>query len=241
MSPIALGGCAGSGSERTTGAEEQARVAQAVSATFEAYAVKDLDRYLDGWSDEGFERTFGVAMQEAHHVPPSLGGVRSFRESELVLRGVSNVRILDQRAIVEAQLVEDHVVRTLRLQLIRGNDRWLLDSAREISSTPPRGAQRVRVALSEYRIGLRPELPRRRNLALDVKNAGREVHELLLLRLRPDADQSVEWIRALKPAASRQLVLTQLPPGRYALVCNRLGPDNSPHSSKGMRTVFTIW
>lgn len=146
-----LGGCSGGDDDPGQGD----RVEQAVRETFAAYTAEDADGYLNGWTEKGIERTFGVPMHEAHHVPPSIGGVRSFHESTLDLRELSRVHVTGDRATVEARLIENHVIRTLGLSLVREDGKWLVDALRETASEPAENAQRVSVQLSEYRIGLR--------------------------------------------------------------------------------------
>jgi len=46
--------------------------------------------------------------------------------------------------------------------------------------------------------------------------------------------------RSLEPGEGKTVLLTNLAPGRYAILCNRVDTDGQPYSSKGMRAEFTI-
>lgn len=234
LAAIVAGGCAASEPDEREQAEQ---VQEAVRETVAAYNSKDVERYLNGWTDRGFTRTFDVTKEEADEVPPSLNGLRSFEESRARIDRFTRTSIKQNVANTTVTLTELYVVRTLRLSLVSEQGRWRLDEAVDVPASPR--ADAVEVALTEYTI--RANATASRTTTFNVRNTGRLPHELLLLRLRPSGrEDSLGRIERIQPGTTRTLVTRGLPAGRYALVCNLPAADGSPHSSRGMRTLLTI-
>lgn len=234
LATIVAGGCAWSEPEER---EQAAHVQEAVRNTVAAYNRKDVERYLDGWTDRGFTRTFGVSKHEADHVPPSLNGLQSFEESRARIGRFSRTSVTRTAARTTVTLTELYVLRTLRLSLVREQGRWRLDEVADVAAPP--SADAVEVDLTEYAIRADATAPR--TTTLEVRNRGRLPHELLLLRLRPSGrDDSLGRIERIEPGTTKTLVTRGLPAGRYALVCNLPSADGSPHSSLGMRALLAI-
>lgn len=234
LAAVLAGGCAWTEPDER---ERAADVHDAVRATVAAYNAKDVPRYLGGWTDGGFERTFGVGKDEADEVPPSLNGLHSFEESEARLGTFSRTRVTDDVAETMVTLTELHVVRRLRLSLVREDGDWLLDAAADVDVPPTPGV--VEVELREYAIRVGSTAPA--GATFSVRNAGREPHQMLLLYLRPSGrEDSLGRIERIAPGATRTLVTSGLPAGRYALVCNLPAADGTPHASKGMRALFAV-
>lgn len=234
LAALLAGGCAWTEPDER---EQATQVQGAIRETIAAYNGKDVKRYLDGWSDQGFRSTFGVGKDEADEVPPSLNGLHSFEESHARLGAFSRTRIVDDIAQTTLTLTELHVVRTLRLRLVREQGQWLLDAAVDVATPPTSGV--VDVELREYAIRVEAIAPP--DATFTVRNAGRRYHELLLLQIRTSGrEDSLGRIQRIPPGATRTLVTRRLPTGRYALVCNMPTTDGTPHASKGMRALLTI-
>ena len=234
LAAIVAGGCAWSEPDER---ERAAQVQESVRETIADYNRKNVEGYLDGWTNRGFTRPFGVSKHEADHVPPSLNGLQSFEESRARIGGFSRTSVTQNAATTTVTLTELYVLRTLRLSLVSERGRWRLDEAVDVAALP--SADAVEVDLTEYAIRANATAPR--TTTLKVRNTGRLPHELLLLRLRPSGrDDSLGRIERIQPGTTKTLVTRGLPAGRYALVCNLPSADGSPHSSKGMRALLTI-
>lgn len=231
---LLAGGCSWS----DDGAPEEPVVERAVRDMVAAYNAKDVDRYLRSWTERGFRRTFGVSKQEADVVPPSLNGLQSFPESRIRLDRVARTRVRADLAQTTVTLSELHVVRALRVSLVREGGEWLLDAAADVAVPHPPGAAIVKVELGEYAIAAGSTAAA--DTVFRARNVGNVRHELLLLRLRASGrEESLGRIR-VPPGETRLLVTRRLPGGTYALVCNLPAADGTPHSSKGMRTVVEV-
>ena len=93
------------------------------------------------------------------------------------------------------------------------------------------------------------------DVVLSGTNISDEDHEMLVLRLAsgyttadllrasgPDLPQEVTFIGAATVTAGneRDLVLVDLDPGEYTLVCLFPDPEGIPHLAQGMEATFTV-
>ncbi len=210
----------------------------AVEAMFDAYAAKDLSRWLASWSDAGFEEAFGVDKAEGALVPPSWGNVRSFQESRVELRDTSEERSGASRASLVVGTRESGIVTWHRLDLVAVDERWLVDG-RTPAQPPDTGQAALEVVLVDDAI--RPATTTAdTDVDLRVTNRGSTRHELVLLRDRGGIDETVGRLAALAPGAEATMVARDLPPGEYTMVCSLLDGDGRPHSTLGMRAVLTV-
>lgn len=232
---------------------EQASTALgAIDAMFAAYDSKDLGRWIGAWTDTGYERAFGVTKPEGALVPPSWGDVRSFRESrvevlDVVYHGQHDLPTdthtpsgqgehgRGEHAVVDT--LEAGMLTRQRLDLVQQDGRWRVDS-RTVLPAPAEGDV-VEVDLFEHRIDL-ASTSAGRDLVLRARNLGDTTHELLLLRDRGGQDVTVARTGPLQRGQTWDLVGRDLPPGSYALVCNELTADGTPHSALGMRALLSV-
>lgn len=132
---------------------------------------------------------------------------------------------------------------------------WRAHGIAPLEATAPPGATTLSVTLDEYQIRLGESTIEGSDIVFDAVNEGDEAHELLVVRLesgatveqllRPSTDGFPEGIAiagqlSLLPGEEGQLVLIELEPGSYAIVC--LFPDSSgvPHLAYGQQSEFTI-
>jgi hypothetical protein len=117
-------------------------------------------------------------------------------------------------------------------------------------------AQLPRVNLHEYFIELPPDFGKH---SVEVVNEGREVHELVIARMKGDAtvndivayerspypktkpapDEMVAGSTFLDPGERTRLDL-DLPPGRYVAICFLPAPDGKTHILHGMGHPFSV-
>lgn len=217
---------------------EAATAAGAIQAMFAAYAAKDVPRWLGAWSDEGFAQAFGVPKSEAALVPPSWGNVRSFRDSVVTLRGISDERLGAQRGSLVAETGESGIVTWHRLDVVTVAGRWRVDGRTSIP-VPAADGPPIDVTLADGSIRLSSPLAGG-DLNLHATNHGTTAHELVLLRRRGGVDETVGRIAPLPPGSDWTLVARGLPRGDYSVVCNLLNAQGQPHSAAGMRAVLRV-
>ncbi len=131
--------------------------------------------------------------------------------------------------------------------------RWRVDGE-EILPVEEEEAATVRVELDEYEIAAEPETVRGPDIVLRVRNVGQEDHEALVVRLEdgaaaadllqpgPELPDGITVSGEIIVLAGEEadLVLVDLAPGTYALVC--LFPDETgtPHLALGMEAEITV-
>jgi hypothetical protein len=138
---------------------------------------------------------------------------------------------------------------------VTGTGRWLAHHIEPLEPNAPQNAATIQATLREYSISLSSRTVHNDQLVINARNAGREAHEMLVLRLldgsttagllRPAENgfpSSIEVAgqMSLLPGETRSLVLVDLEPGRYTIVC--LFPDASgvPHLAYGQETTLTV-
>ena len=132
---------------------------------------------------------------------------------------------------------------------------WRVDAETPLPFEAPAGARRLEVAIEEYAFGLPETEAAGPVVALEGRNAGAEDHELLVLRLDggaapadllrepgPGLPAGVAYVgQVTVPAGERaELVLVDLDPGDYAVVCLFPTERGTPHLALGMEAAFTV-
>ena len=132
---------------------------------------------------------------------------------------------------------------------------WQLDTVAPLPVETPAGAVRVAVDLSDYAFSLSRSGVAGPDVVLAGTNTGREDHEILVLRLArgvntdtllrepgPGLPDGVTFIGqvTIPPGGQADLVLVDLPPGSYAIVCLLPDDDGTPHLALGMRARFRV-
>ncbi len=132
---------------------------------------------------------------------------------------------------------------------------WLVHGVETMSVGVPSGSARIQVTLDEHSFDLTPSNVRGPDVTLVGRNIGSEPHEMLVLRLQPDADTAdlllpnadgfpagIEIVgqATTLPGNEAELVLVDLPSGTYTIVC--LFPDarGVPHLALGQEASFTV-
>ncbi|HKG25042.1 MAG TPA: hypothetical protein VKB09_05295 [Thermomicrobiales bacterium] len=133
--------------------------------------------------------------------------------------------------------------------------RWQVDAVVPLPVAPPAGAARVAVELSDYAFSLSRSSVAGPDVVLAGTNTGREDHEILVLRLArgvstdallrqpgPGLPEGVTFIGqvTISPGGRADLVLVDLPPGSYAIVCLLPTSDGTPHLALGMRARLRV-
>ncbi len=131
--------------------------------------------------------------------------------------------------------------------------RWRVDGEEILPVDRPTAAS-VRVELDEYEIAAEPETVRGPDLVLRVRNVGEEDHEALVVRLEegasatdllqpgPELPSGITFVGEIVVPAGEEadLVLVDLEPGVYALVCLFPDENGTPHLALGMEAEITV-
>jgi hypothetical protein len=136
-----------------------------------------------------------------------------------------------------------------------GENDWRIVAERQLPATTPRGAQVIDVEIKERSFALDRQTVSGPDVVLRGENLASEDHEMLVLRYAPGYS-SADLLRATGPdlpsevtyvgeipvraGSARDLVLVDLEPGVYTLVCLFPDADGIPHLAYGMEATFTV-
>jgi hypothetical protein len=132
---------------------------------------------------------------------------------------------------------------------------WLIDATDPLPVTPPADASEIQATIKEYDIRLDPRTISGSSVMLTGKNVGKEAHEMLVVRMAPGT-KTDDLLRqpgpglpkgitfagqvTIPPGETGQLVLVDLQPGYYAVVCLLPTKDGTPHLALGERNRFEV-
>jgi hypothetical protein len=210
----------------------------AVRAVFAAFNNRDADAFLAGWTDEGFRKTFQQSKQAAKRSFPNLPALAVLEP--FMVGEFSNTAVGRDTASTEVELTQSNVKKTHWLSLVKDDNAWKIDTDKEIATRIPADGTLVPVTMTESAFQLDTSAVTK-NVAFQVFNAGPQKHDFSVFMLR-DSGMEVHMggAESLEPGEGKTVLLTNLAPGRYAVLCNRLDADGQPYSAKGMRAEFTI-
>jgi hypothetical protein len=230
-------------------------IEEAVRETFAAWEKRDLDRFVAGWTDEGFrgKKVFRLLVRREFYkdeakvfLGESLGiGGRPF--FPLKVGNISNIQILGEmvnRASVDLELTEGFLKAPRRLTMIKRklvDDYWKIDKEELLPSTVPNGFAVVDVKMTEYGFDFNKDAMRR-NTVINLVNLGKIPHEMLIFYREPSGAERrvVRGAWRMPPGVAETLIIEGLPSGSYAMVCCAIDPDHVAHCDKGMRVEFAI-
>jgi uncharacterized cupredoxin-like copper-binding protein len=136
-----------------------------------------------------------------------------------------------------------------------GETRWRLAGERQQVVSAPPGAAPIDVEIGDRSFTLDETAVSGPDVVLSGINVSDEDHEMLVLRLAPgyttadllrasgpDLPREVTFIGAATVTAGDEgdLVLVDLEPGVYTLVCLFPDPEGIPHLAQGMEAAFTV-
>ncbi len=136
-----------------------------------------------------------------------------------------------------------------------GQSAWKLASERQLPVEAPRNAAPLEVEIGEQSFTLNPVTVTGPDVVLRGNNVATVDHEMLVLRLAngatttdllrasgPDLPENVSFVGEIPVRAGREtdLVLTDLEPGVYTIVCLFPDADGIPYLSAGMEASFTV-
>jgi hypothetical protein len=132
---------------------------------------------------------------------------------------------------------------------------WRLAGERQLPVSAPPGAASIDVEIGDGSFSLDETTVTGPDVVLSGTNLSGEDHEMLVLQLAPgftttdllrasgpDLPREVTFIGAATVTADDEgdLVLVDLDPGEYTLVCLFLDPEGLPYLAQGMEATFTV-
>lgn len=136
-----------------------------------------------------------------------------------------------------------------------GESAWRLSGERQQPVTAPADAAIVDVAIGERSFTLAETTVDGPDVVLRGSNRADEDHEMLVLRLAPgyttadllrasgpDLPEDVTFIGAatVRAGDENELVLVDLDPGEYTIVCFFPDEQGTPHLAQGMEATFSV-
>ena len=124
--------------------------------------------------------------------------------------------------------------------LVREADGWKIDQDEKFTAFPP-NATVVDAKLQFFKIQLDPTGARPGTVAFKIANTDSRPHEFIVKKWIPgsDSEETIGKIKPLAPGKSDTLVLANLAPGRYIVLCNMVTRDAMPYAY-GMRNEFIV-
>ena len=163
----------------------------------------------------------------------------------------------DDRVTATVTQVVGHQLIEANWTFKRGSARvpWMLDTEQRLPITVPSGAKSVDVEIGNLSFDVDPATVTGPDVVLRGDNTDKIDHEMLVLKLDagftteeilraagPDLPPQVTYIGEVPVRAGQQqdLVLVDLEPGQYTIVC--LFPDSEgiPHLAQGMAATFKV-
>lgn len=151
-------------------------------------------------------------------------------------------------------LFGSHLYYRSRLYVVEDDGYVKFDEERYLPEEPPGEQSAVDVRLVDFGFELdHTTIANAQYVVLRGENAGNHQHEIIVARLPEGAtveqaltgevpEDQIEFAgqTAIAPGQADDLVLVNLEPGTYALLCLLDEPDGVPHAAKGMVAQLTI-
>jgi hypothetical protein len=184
----------------------------------------------------------------------------TFPETTYQVVEIGNATLVDEStATADIVWQVGHQVRvdrwTFTLERVQGLEVWVVARAEPGTLEPAREAAVIDVTITNSQYALNPARIEGDAVEFRVNNQDGIDHELLVLRLAegvttetllttpgPELPEGVTFIgQATVPAASNgRLLLADLEPGTYTIVCLLPGESGVPHLAEGMEATFEV-
>lgn len=237
---------------------ELTAVAEALAACLTAgraplVATLATDNYLGQLYGGGLPLPREEYLALAEGLDPVPTRIRSLRDA----RRDDDEATAEVVSIVGNQLLRSRwrFVLAPRAERDAGRTAWRVDGEELLPFDPPADATIINATLAEYTIELDTAEVAGPSLLLRGQNSGAEDHELLVLRL-DDGATTGDLLRGSGPslptgvtyvgqitvpsAGEAELVLVDLEPGDYAVVCLFPTPRGTPHLALGMGAALEV-
>jgi uncharacterized protein (TIGR02246 family) len=232
------------------GGENAAEVEAAVRAAIQAWNDGDAEAFLAFFTDDGIMSLTGFPRAEVEEFLAEGIGDPQIEIQEL------SVDADDETATAELTTIEGAFQLRQEVTLIMDEEGvWKGDAFEPLQQDVPEGTDAVDVSTVEYSFEFDESEITSGNLAFNVSNIGGETHEMLLVGVPEDLDveealqseeepegiEDVGFIGPWPPGVDLTAILVdELQPGRYVMLCFVPAADGEPHALKGMWAEFTI-
>jgi hypothetical protein len=211
----------------------------------------NVEGYVALHTEAGLLDEFGTANPY-----DAVASLQEFPPPPVTLLSLDNVQTFDDgRISVDFDYtIGPYQYYRYRVYLVQEGEYWLWDDSVALPADVEGDTAAFGVTLTEY--AFTPNVAS--VVATDVliiqgTNAGVEPHEIAIARLPEGADpaglldgsipmEQVELIGQIfvEPGGLEEMVLLNLPPGVYTMVCFVPAPDGTPHIALGMVTTFEV-
>jgi hypothetical protein len=240
-------------------AEELTAASDALAACLSAGDVEMVvqlagERYLGQMFGSSVPMSREEYIAIAHALTPVPTRIVELDAVTLVKRGEATALVTHVvgNQLMQAEWAFERVPRGERDE---GENDWRIVAERQLPAATPRGAQVIDVEIKERSFALDRQTVSGPDVVLRGENLASEDHEMLVLRYAPGYS-SADLLRATGPdlpsevtyigeipvraGSARDLVLVDLEPGIYTLVCLFPDADGIPHLAYGMEATFTV-
>lgn len=154
--------------------------------------------------------------------------------------------------VLRSQRTFERVARTGRAT---GSKGWQVVSEQRLPVEAPNRAAELSVELSNLQFALEPTTAKGPDVVLLGTNTATQDHEMLVLKLQdgfttadllrssgPDLPEQATFIGEItvRSGHEQEMVLVDLDPGKYTLVCLFPDEEGTPHLALGMEATFTV-
>jgi len=161
----------------------------------------------------------------------------------------------DQAKATVTQVVGNQLQRAEWTFEQAGSNGWTLAFERQLPVDVPAGAASIAVEIRDVSYALEPATVKGPDVILRGANVASEDHEMLVIKMAdgfttadflresgPDLPDDVTFIGEIPVRAGREqdLVLVDLDPGVYTIVCLFLDAEGMPFLVNGMEAAFTV-
>lgn len=214
------------------------QVEETIRRSFAAFNAQDLEGFLAGWTPRGFQHAFEFPITQAVRLQDDL-----FTESgPYTIGGFASTVVGPHRAKTHVDMTNGRRKERHRMALVKHDGAWKIDLDEKLPVRLPRNVVAVDVSITGRTLEVSTLEVVSESVAFRVANADQKPHQLVVMRrvVESGAQEALGHVGPLGPGQHATLLLTDLVPGPYLLVCNMLDRDGKPYSSKGLRAEFTI-
>jgi len=224
--------------EEPQGAPEARQVEETIRRIFAAFNAQELEGFLAGWTPRGFQHAFEFPITAAVRLQDDL-----FAESgPYTIDRFANTVVGLQRAGTHVDMTNGRRKERHRMALVKHDGAWKIDLDEKLPVGPSRHAVPVDVSITGRSFEVSTFEVVSESVAFRVANADEKPHQLVVMKriVESGVQQALGHVGPLRPGQHATLLLSDLTPGPYLLVCNMIDSDGMPYSSKGLRAEFTI-
>lgn len=219
---------------------------------------QDIETYAKITSDDYRATLFGLDEPLSASAYEELASTLPDIDHRIV--GLDDVEIVDDMSVTAmvtyvTAYQQRTGVWTFSQADVDGTQTWVLDREEPVETVAPEGADEVSIEIADNQYALPSDAIASPDVVFSLMNEDEIDHEALVLRFTdgtttddllrnpgPSLPEGVMFIgQATIPAsADGTMVLADLPPGTYTIVCLLPDDEGLPHLASGMTAEFTV-